>query len=433
MLREVLGQAFFALTLFGCLILVLATLALIFLLSRHLALRARGVAEEAWRLAGPLPPDAALPHVVVQIPSYNEGAIVARGIASAALLDWPKDKLHIQVCDDSTDDTTALAQAAVQRCVATGIDAVVLHRTDRWEFKAGALQSAIAQTPHDYFAILDVDYVPHPDFLRRCMTALIADPKLAFVQARPDFLNSGENLMTRAQTFMLDYHYGIEQATRSWGGMMLPFNGTCGIWRRAAIDAGGGWSGDTLNEDWDLSYRAWNAGWRGTFLATVPVPGELPTGLGAWMTQQRRWASGIGQVALKLLPRVLRNPDLSFSERWGGLFPLFAWFGHVMFAVTMILAVIALLLKPSLGWRFALFVYAVYLFGWAALFGSMLIANRFVGRNTPLWRYVIDFQIVPYLTLYVCWANLRSLPATLMGRSRVFVRTPKRGSASTSS
>jgi cellulose synthase/poly-beta-1,6-N-acetylglucosamine synthase-like glycosyltransferase len=304
---------------------------------------------------------------------------------------------------------------------------VVLHRHDRHDFKAGALQAAIAQSPHDYFAVLDVDYVPHPDFLRRCMTVLIDDPSLAFVQARPDYLNSGENMMTRAQTLMLDYHYGLEQVTRSWAGVMLPFNGTCGIWRRAAIEAGGGWHGDTLNEDWDLSYRAWNNGWRGIFLNSVGVPGELPTRFRTWTVQQQRWASGIGQVALKLVPDVFRNTKLSSAERWGGLFPLIAWFGHAMFIVTLFLAIATLLLKPSYGWQFALFVYIVYLCGWTALFWNMRVANRFVGRGTSLIRYIVDFQIVPYLSLYVCWANLRSIPATFMRRRRVFVRTPKRG------
>jgi cellulose synthase/poly-beta-1,6-N-acetylglucosamine synthase-like glycosyltransferase len=164
MILDVLGQAFVALTLFGCVILALRVGGMVYLLWLHLALRRNGVASEMRRLAHPLPPEDALPHVVVQIPVFNEGAIVERGIANAARLDWPKDRLHIQVCDDSTDGTTELARAAARRIAATGVDVVVLHRDDRRDFKAGALHAAMAATPHDYFAILDVDYVPAPDF-----------------------------------------------------------------------------------------------------------------------------------------------------------------------------------------------------------------------------------------------------------------------------
>ncbi|MDH3315005.1 MAG: glycosyltransferase [Betaproteobacteria bacterium] len=423
-----LGLVLAGLTLVGCAILFLVVLGLVHVLRLHLALRGEGTALEARLLGHPLPPDDALPHVVVQIPCYNEGTIVERAIASCAGLDWPRDRLHIQVCDDSTDETTGLARAAAQRAAAAGIDVAVLHRDDRAEFKAGALREAMAWPGHDYFAILDVDYVPAPDFLRRCMAALLADPKLAFVQARPDFLNADENALTRAQAIILDFHYGLEQAARSWSNHVLPFNGTCGIWRRAAIEAGGGWRGDALTEDWDLSYRALIKGWRGVFLATVTVPGELPTQLGAWISQQKRWAAGVGQVAWRMVPTLLFYRGMSRSERWGALFPLFTWFGCLMFPATFLSAVAAILLVPAAALVLGLVVYAAFASVAIVLFALTLVANKFVGRTTPLGSFILDFVLVLGLVIYISWANFRSFPATLFGRRRVFVRTPKQGS-----
>ena len=423
-----LGNVLVALTVVGCAAMLTVVVSFFFQVRTFLALRSGAIAEERQRLERPLPPDEALPHVVVQLPTYNEGAIVERAIANAVRLDWPKDKLHVQVCDDSTDGTTAIAQAAAQQARDAGFDVVVLHRGDRTDFKAGALRNAMAQTEHGYFAILDVDYVSSPDFLRQCMTVLLGEPKLAFVQARLDFLNANENLLTRAQTIMLDFHYGLEQPLRSWSGQVVPFNGTCGIWRRDAIEAGDGWHGDTVTEDWDLSYRAWLNGWRGIYVTSVTLSGELPTRWRIWKAQQRRWASGIGQVALKMSPAVIRERGLTATERLGGLLPLALWVGYLMFAVTLIFAVAAALLKPAIALPFGLGVYAVYLVAWTALLVVMLVAMRSVGRKTPLWRYFLDFQVVPYLILYICWENLRSVPATLLGRQRSFVRTPKRGS-----
>ncbi len=428
MMLEWLGLALVGVTLVGCAILFMVVFCLVYLLRIHLRLRREGVALEARLLARPLPPDHVLPHVVVQIPVFNEGAIVERAISSAALLDWRKDRLHIQVCDDSTDATTGLARAAADRARAAGVDVVVLHRDDRIEFKAGALNEARQRTDHDYFVIFDVDYVPSPDFLRRCMAVLLAEPKLAFVQARPDFLNAGENALTRAQAILLDFHFGLEQATRSWSQKIVPFSGTCGIWRRAAIDAAGGWRGDTLSEDWDLSYRAFLKGWRGVFLATVTVPGELPATLRHWITQQKRWAAGVGEVTRRMIPALLFNHSMSPEERRGALFPLGTWLGYLLFAATFFSAVAAMLLAPSIALMLGLIVYAAFASMAVTLFVLMLVANRFLRRATPLGSFVLDFALALALSIYISWANFQSLPATLFGRRRVFVRTPKQGS-----
>ena len=426
MLLDWLGQGMVVLTVVGSLILCLVIVAMANLLRRHLALRPQGLAMEARWLARPLPPDDALPHVVVQIPVFNEGAIVERAVASAARLDWPIDKLHIQICDDSDDATTELARAAAQRAGAAGIDIAVVRRPDRSEFKAGNLKHAMAQTGHDYFAIFDVDFVPAPDFLRRCMAVLLAEPGFGFVQARIDFLNANENALTRAQAIMLDYHYGFDLATRSWAQQVVHFNGSGGIWRRAAIEAAGGWSGDTLLEDWDLSFRAWLKGWRGVVITSVTAAGELPAGLGALMLQRRRWAAGGTQVAWKMLPLLAGNRT-SLAQHWNGLLHLASSFAHSGFAATLIVAIAAMVLRPSSALMLGAMLYAVLAGASVLLFAGAIVTYRIVRRRTSWTRFVLDFPLVLMLNLYTSWAILQSLPGALLGRSHIFERTPKRG------
>jgi cellulose synthase/poly-beta-1,6-N-acetylglucosamine synthase-like glycosyltransferase len=399
----------------------------------HLALRRRGLADEAARLANPLPRDADLPHVVVQVPVYNEGALVERAIASAAQLDWPQDKLHIQICDDSTDGSVDFARAAARRFAVSGIDVVVLHRADRSEFKAGALRAAMEQTKHDYFAIFDVDFIPPREFLRRCMAVLLGDGNLAFVQARPDFLNADENSLTRAQAIALDSHHAIEQATRSWAGYPLPFNGTCGIWRRAAIEAGGGWRGETLAEDLDLSYRACFLGWRGIFLTSVAVPGELPADRHALVVQQRRWIIGTGQVALKMLPVALRAPNLTLRQRLGALVHFGSWWSAPVSAAMSYAAVIAIIVDPAWIPFFATVLVAFMIAGNALMFTQYRLANRFLhGAATPVGAFARDFIAYVGLAAHVGWVNRDVVWVVTLGKKSVFERTAKIGRRSTS-
>jgi len=432
MIVDWLGKIFLVLTLIGVAAMLLTNIGMLYQLFIHLALRREGLALEQRRLSYPLPSDDQLPHVVIQIASFNEGKMVENGIANAAQLDWPKDKLHIQVCDDSTDETTALARAAASRVAATGIDIVVIHRDDRTGFKAGALQAAMAQTSHEYFALFDVDFVAPPDFLRRCMAVLLSESRLAFVQARPDFFNADENMLTRAQSVMLDFHYCIEQATRSWAEQALHFNGTCGIWRRTAIDLGGGWRGDTLTEDWELSYYARLNGMSGTFITSVTAKGELPTDLRTWIPQQQRWATGVGEVAWKMLPIVFGGGRFSAQARWDAVFPLAMWFVTSVFTATIITTVLTLLLKPSMALVLGLAVGAVYVLTSTVLFWLMFLANHLLGRRTPFLRFWLNYLPVPLLGLYISWAQFWSLPATMLGRRRIFVRTPKAGVAAKS-
>jgi cellulose synthase/poly-beta-1,6-N-acetylglucosamine synthase-like glycosyltransferase len=313
----------------------------------HHRLKPAGLARERALLATPLPPDPELPHVVVQIPSFNEGPVLRRGVESAAALDWPREKLHIQVLDDSTDATAELARRVVAEQRGQGLDIVALQRTDRSGFKGGALHEAMQKTPYDYFAIFDVDYVPRPDFLRICMRPFFANPDWAFVQARFDFLNPHENALTEMQMVTLDAHLGIEQATRCWAGHPLPFNGTCGIWQRRAIEAGGGWKGDTVTEDLDLTYRGWVKGWRAVFLTGVAVPGELPADSQTWLRQQQRWQDGFRHVSLRMVPAILRSRDITPAAKGAALLHLCMSLNQPILLVGLASGLLAALLAPS--------------------------------------------------------------------------------------
>ena len=213
----------------------------------HLRHKRDGLQREQEILAVPLLADAALPAVIVQIATFNEGMLIWRVLAAVTAFDWPRDRLRVQVLDDSTDESAEIARTAVRDFQRRGHNVALVQRSRRSGFKAGALKAGLACSSEPFIAIFDADYVPRSDFLRLTMRPLLADPNLAFVQARCDFLNGPDNRVTRAQQVMLDSHFGVEQAARSWAGQFLPFNGTCGVWRRSAIDAAGGWHGDTFD------------------------------------------------------------------------------------------------------------------------------------------------------------------------------------------
>ena len=304
-------------------------------LVQHMGHRRVGLRYEREVLDLRLPDDSALPAVLIQIPTYNEGALVGRVLDAVTALDWPSDRFAVQVLDDSADASAALAGEAVAEHQARGYDVTLLQRVDRAGFKAGALKIGLACTDQPYVAIFDADYVPAPDFLRKCLAPLLAHPDLAFVQARCDFLNAAQNWVTRAQEVILDCHFAVEQPTRGWMGDILPFNGTCGVWRRAAIEAAGGWQGDTLTEDLDLSYRAQLAGWRAMYLVSVAVPGELPDALATWQRQQLRWNKGFAQTARKLLPGILVDGNLTWRDRCVAVLRLGGCAYGVLLAVTV--------------------------------------------------------------------------------------------------
>lgn len=372
-------------------------------------------------------PDADLPRVLIQIPVFNERHVVRRILGAAAALDWPQDKLTIQLLDDSIDETREIAEAAVQELRAAGVDAHRLHRVDRTGFKAGALHAGLGVTDHPYVAIFDADFIPRPDFLRRTVGVLENDKKLAFVQGRWEHLNGDENRLTRAQTLMLDAHFGIEQPARSMTGLPLPFNGTCGIWRRAAIEDAGGWKADTLTEDLDLSLRAHLKGWRARYLSDITVPGELPSSIAAWRVQQFRWTKGFAQVACKLLPTVWRSTLPRKTKVVVSLQLL-----QCLFYPLGALAMVNTLMFLSIGFDqpVALTVLGVVstvlgISGTAAF----LISGRCAVRRERLGQAVMDMLATMALNAGLSLSNSVGVIEAFIGRRSGFVRTPKKGSS----
>ena len=271
-------------------------LVLVVLYARH---RRRGAprppAPEEW------------PRVTVQLPLYNELYVARRLIDAVCRLDYPRDRLEIQVLDDSTDETAEIVRAEVARRRAAGFAIHHLRRAERTGFKAGALAAGLERTGGELIAVFDADFVPGPEFLKAAVP-YFADPRVGMVQGRWEHLNRDYSLLTRVQALLLDGHFVIEHAARNRAGCFFNFNGTAGVWRRAAIAAAGGWRHDTLTEDLDLSYRAQLAGWRFVYLPDLSVPAELPVDVGGFKSQQYRWAKGSIQTARKLLGRVLAAP-----------------------------------------------------------------------------------------------------------------------------
>src|SRR5438874_4446658 len=282
-----------------------------------------------------------LPKVTMQLPIFNEVYVVERLLRSVSEIDYPKELLHIQVLDDSTDDTRDLTASCVTELQGRGFNVELIHRTDRTGFKAGALETGLASAQSEFVCILDADFVPQPDLLKRTVH-FFTDPRVGMIQTRWGHLNRGYSLLTRVQAMFLDGHLLLEQTARSRSGRFFNFNGTAGLWRRTCIEQGGGWQHDTLTEDLDLSYRAQLVGWKFVFLPDVVTPAELPVDMNGFKSQQHRWTKGSIQTCKKLLPRIWRS-ELPFAikaEATGHLVSNFAY---------LLLAILCVLLHPSAG------------------------------------------------------------------------------------
>jgi cellulose synthase/poly-beta-1,6-N-acetylglucosamine synthase-like glycosyltransferase len=405
-------------------------------LMQHDRSRRAGLERERDLLNLPLPPDADLPAVIVQIPTFNEGALVWRVLAAVTAFDWPHDRLHVQVLDDSTDESAEVARTAVREFQRRGHNVTLIQRSVRSGFKAGALKAGLAHSNEPFIAMFDADYVPRPDFLRQCFRAMLADPNIAFVQARCDFLNAFDNRITRAQKIILDSHFVVEQATRYWVGQILPFNGTCGIWRRAAIEASGGWQGDTLTEDLDLSYRAQLAGWQAKYLVSVGAPGELPATLAAWKKQQLRWNTGYAQTARKLLPSIWRS-TLPWNRKFAATLHLTGCIFGLIFVVEDVLWVADFALGTMSYWIVLPLAGVGMLQALTGAIGMALHSQNLLQKMGPQWQTMGRWETCK-MALFTIWMHSHAGMTTawgvlkgLRGSRSTFERTPKKGSLAT--
>ena len=376
-----------------------------------------------------LAPDDAWPDVVVQVPVYNEPpALVARALAAIAAQDYPGG-LHIQLLDDSTDGSRAANATTCDALASRGVAIEHRVRTSRDGYKAGALAAGLAASDAPLAAVFDADFGPQPDVLLRSVPALLADPELAFVQARWTHPDADRTLLGRVQAALLDLHFVVEQGGRDRAGWPIVFNGTAGVWRRAAIEAAGGWSGDTLAEDQDLSLRAHLAGWRARLLDDVEVPADLPPTLDAWRTQQHRWLKGTSEVRRALWGRVLRS-----SMRRRDKVSVSAQLA-MPFTIPALLTV--LLLHPVLAWAHATgtgpgdLFFAALGAGYLALVGAVLahgVVQRALYPEAWLRRTVVRLPLVFAAPLGLVVPGTLALLEAQLGRRTPFVRTPKSAS-----
>ena len=363
-----------------------------------------------------------LPRITVQLPLFNEMYVVERLVKAVTEIDYPREKLEIQVLDDSTDETVKLAEATVANYAQKGFDIRYIHRADRLGFKAGALEQGLKLAKGDLLAIFDADFVPRPDCLRK-LVDYFTDPLVGCAQMRWSHINGGYNLLTRLQTIMLDGHFVVEQTTRNRTGGFFNFNGTAGIWRRSAIEMSGGWQHDTLTEDTDLSFRAQLMGWKFVYLLDEEAPAEIPVEINAFKAQQRRWAKGVMQVGIKLYPRIWRS-RLPMRIRLEMFFRLT---GNISYPL-MIVA--SLLQFPLLLVRYNQPFYHLMILDLPLLFFSSISVFLFYGtavwyldkRRTPR---LLHLPLVMALGIGLAFSNTRAVLEALVGVKSEFLRTPK--------
>lgn len=358
------------------------------------------------------------PRVTVQLPVYNEREVVIRLLDAAAALDYPRDRLLIQLLDDSTDDTTSLAAEWVANQRAAGLDVTLLHRATRQGFKAGALAAGLEQSGSEFVAIFDADFVPDPSFLRRTIPFLLDDPRLGAVQARWGHLNAADSPLTGAQAIALDKHFAVEQLVRHRAGCFPKFNGSAGVWRRTCIEDAGGWQADTLCEDLCLSTRAVLAGWRFHFADDVVAPAELPTTILAYKNQQARWAMGATQCLTKYAAPIWRAADHSLLARLYALLSMSAYSTHLLVLI-LLLVQLPLLLNH---YRFPpwMLAFSFVGLGQPILF---LMAQQVLHRDWP--RRVRHLPALLLLAVGTAPSNAWAVLRALSGQGDAFRRTPK--------
>jgi cellulose synthase/poly-beta-1,6-N-acetylglucosamine synthase-like glycosyltransferase len=363
-----------------------------------------------------------LPHITIQLPLFNEMYVVERLLKAVTQIDYPRDRLEIQVLDDSTDETVKLASATVESYQQAGFDIHYIHRTDRTGYKAGALENGLKTAKGELVAIFDADFVPKPDCLRK-LVDFFTDPLVGCAQMRWSHINGDYNLLTRIQTIMLDGHFVVEQTVRNRTGGFFNFNGTAGIWRRKAIEMSGGWQHDTLTEDTDLSFRAQLMGWRFIYLLDEDAPSEIPVEINAFKAQQRRWAKGVMQVGLKLFRRI-----------WAANLPLrvklemfFRLTGNISYPLMIF---VSLLQFPLLLVRYNQGFYQLMMFDVPLLFFSTISVVLFYG--TGVWYLdkrraprLLHLPLVMGLGIGLAFSNARAVIEALVGYRTEFVRTPK--------
>lgn len=366
------------------------------------------------------------PLVTVQLPIYNELYVVSRLIDKVCQLDYPNEKLEIQVLDDSTDETKDLIASKVKEWKLKGVDIVHVHRTNRQGFKAGALEEALDFAKGEFIAIFDADFLPEKDFLLKTVPHF-SNNKVGLVQTRWGHINRKYSLLTRLQAFALDAHFTVEQVGRNSTNGFINFNGTAGVWRKECIYDSGNWSPDTLTEDLDLSYRAQLKNWEFVYLEEVESPAELPPVMSALKTQQYRWTKGGAETARKHIPNVIRSKK-SLSTKWHGVMHLMNSAVFVCIFTTALLSVPLLFIKESLPQFKNVFILAsVFLISFLVL-ASFYLTSVLKMKENKLAGFLEFLLLFPFFLAMSMGLSLHNAIAVIegyLGKKTSFVRTPK--------
>jgi cellulose synthase/poly-beta-1,6-N-acetylglucosamine synthase-like glycosyltransferase len=364
-----------------------------------------------------------LPRVTVQLPIFNEQYVVDRLLDAVCRLDYPKEKLDIQLLDDSTDETIEVARLLVDRYAALGHPVTYLHRDNREGYKAGALAEGLKTAKGEFVAIFDADFVPPPDFLQKCIHHF-TDPRVGMVQTRWTHINRSYSVLTEVEAILLDGHFVLEHSARSRSGVFFNFNGTAGMWRRCAIDEAGGWQHDTLTEDTDLSYRAQLKGWKFVYLQDVECPAELPVEMTAFKTQQARWAKGLIQVSKKILPRVLAS-DASRSVKIEAFYHLTANLSYPLMILLSVLLMPAMVIRFYQGWFQMLYIdLPLFMASTFSISSFYLVSQKELFPKRWL-RSLLYLPLLMALGIGLTVTNTRAVLEALTGKQTAFARTPK--------
>lgn len=371
------------------------------------------------------------PLVTIQLPMFNEKFVVEGLLKKVTAIDYPKDKLEIQILDDSTDDTWDLCKQQVEYYQAQGFDIKCLHRVDRTGFKAGALEAADAVAKGEFLLILDADFRPEPDILKVTMP-YFTDPEIALVQTRWGHINRHKNMLTRLQSIFLDGHFALEQTVRNRSGRFFTFNGTAGVWRKCAITDAGGWEHDTITEDMDLSYRVQMKGWHFVYLNDYVTPAELPEDMDGFKAQQHRWTKGCIQVCQKMLWTIWRSgaPLKAKMEATTHLTCNYSYLALILLCL-LVMPICTNLVSPTGEWhwqspRMMLLTFTLFFFATVSVCMFYVTAEAIV---RPKRWWMVFFMLIPLLALGVGMAvnNAKAVLEAMFGKPSEFVRTPKFG------
>lgn len=393
------------------------------LLLNYLKAKKQVDASEKFNLKDP----SETPFVTIQLPLYNELYVVERLLKNIAKIDYPREKLEIQVLDDSTDESVAKIKSLVNQLQTTDLDIQHITRKDRSGFKAGALKEGLKIAKGEFIAIFDSDFLPKKDWLLQTVP-YFKDPEIGVVQTRWGHINRDYSLLTKIQAFALDFHFILEQTGRNFGRHFINFNGTAGIWRKECILDAGNWSGDTLTEDLDLSYRAQLKHWKFKYLEDVETPAELPVAISAARSQQFRWNKGAAENFKKNFKKLLKDKTVPFGTKFHAFFHLL---NSSMFLIILVLAVLSipvLFIKnnnPQFGWYFnlvAFFLVSTVIFflcyyaAYAKIHGkSFKSFLKFIGMFFTFFSVAMGFSV--HNSLAVLEGHL--------GKKSAFIRTPK--------